>query len=103
MDLAHLAQRRGHHPRRENPLEAGEQVLGPAHSPRIGNAFGPAGRPPGARLPLLTYRPARSRTESCHVLCPSLAPQVPTRRGPHGTAASPPAARPLTPPHSVPP
>ena len=35
VDLAHLAQRRGHHPRRKDPLQAGQQVLGTADAPRV--------------------------------------------------------------------
>src|SRR5256884_414099 len=35
-DLAHLAQRGHHHPGREDPGEAGDQVLGALHPPRIG-------------------------------------------------------------------
>ncbi len=47
VDLAHLAQRRGDHPRREDPLQAGEQVLRPPHSPGIRDRHR---RPAAARL-----------------------------------------------------
>ena len=45
VDLAHLAQRRGHHPRREHPLERGEQVLRPPDPPRIRHRVGGRDRP----------------------------------------------------------
>src|SRR5207245_57296 len=37
VDLAHLAERRHHHARRQDPREAGDQVLGAPHPPRVGS------------------------------------------------------------------
>ena len=45
VDLAHLAQRRGDHPRRQDALQAGEQVLRPPTPQGSGIDSAPAGRP----------------------------------------------------------
>ena len=61
VDLAHLAQRRGDDPGAQNALEAGQQVLRPPHTPRIGYGID---RPGGA---LGRRRAGLSGTESGHV------------------------------------
>src|SRR5207244_3813746 len=63
VDLAHLAERRHHHARRQDPRESGDQVLGALYAPRIGDLSTSAARSERGNLPIAaaTLRRIRCR------------------------------------------